>query len=108
MSRVCNSRDVLVPLSCCFLLLFFAGCGGPQAEPELVWGQRGVQDGDFVKPRAAAIDAQDHLYIVDYTARIQVFDRDGHFLDHCWTTPDYSNGRSRGLSIDREANLPVS
>lgn len=76
--------------------------------PELVWGRRGVQDGDLVKPRAAAIDARDRLYIVDYTARIQVFDRDGKFLDHCWTTPDYRNGRPSGLSIDRDGNLLVS
>ena len=72
------------------------------------WGQPGVQHGDFVKPRAAAIDAQDHLYIVDFTARIQVYDRDGHYLQHTWTTPDYRNGRPSGLSIDRDGNLLVS
>lgn len=89
-------------------LLLLIGCGGPRLEPELVWGQRGVREGDFVKPRAAAIDANDHLYIVDFTARIQVFDRDGHYLDHCWTTPDYRNGRPSGLSMDRDGNLIVS
>jgi DNA-binding beta-propeller fold protein YncE len=62
----------------------------------------------MVKPRAVAIDAHDHLYIVDYTARIQVFDRDGNFLDRCWTTPDYRNGRPSGLSMDRQGNLLVS
>jgi DNA-binding beta-propeller fold protein YncE len=67
-----------------------------------------VGDGDFVKPRAVAIDAHDRLYIVDYTARIQVFDRDGHFLGRCWRTPDYRNGRPSGLSIDRDGNLLVS
>jgi DNA-binding beta-propeller fold protein YncE len=89
-------------------LLLLAGCGGPQSEPELVWGQRGRQDGDLIRPRAVALDAHDHLYIVDYTARIQDFDRDGHFLGHCWTTPDYRNGRPSGLSIDRDGNLLVS
>jgi DNA-binding beta-propeller fold protein YncE len=67
-----------------------------------------VQHGDLVKPRAAAIDAHDHLYLVDFTARIQVFDRDGHYLRHTWTTPDYRNGRPSGLSIDRDGNLLVS
>jgi DNA-binding beta-propeller fold protein YncE len=90
----------------CVLLL--AGCGRNHTEPELVWGRRGVQDGDLIKPRAAAIDAQDHLYLVDYTARIQVYDRDGHYLHHTWTTPDYRNGRPSGLSIDRDGNLLVS
>jgi DNA-binding beta-propeller fold protein YncE len=89
-------------------LLLLAGCGGPHAEPERVWGRRGVQDGDFIKPRAVAIDGQDHLFIVDFTARIQVFDRDGNFLNRCWTTPDYRNGRPSGLSIDRDGNLLVS
>ena len=76
--------------------------------PEVVWGKRGVQRGDFVRPRAIAIDARDRLYIVDYTARIQVFDRDGNFLERCWTTPDYRNGRPSGLSIDRDGNLLLS
>jgi sugar lactone lactonase YvrE len=105
------------PLAClfrigCWLAAFtaltLAGCGGPHAEPEIVWGQRGTQPGDLVRPRAVAIDAQDRLYIVDFTARIQVFDRDGKFQGLCWTTPDYRNGRPSGLSIDRDGNLLVS
>ncbi|MBV9123272.1 MAG: hypothetical protein JO112_07945 [Planctomycetes bacterium] len=90
-------------------LLLLAGCGGPRTEPELVWGRQGVQDGEFVRPRAIAIDSHDHLFIVDYTARIQVFDRDGKLLlGHVWSTPDYRNGRPSGLSIDRDGNLLVS
>jgi len=85
-----------------------AGCAGGDAAPDLVWGRRGVQDGDFVKPRAAAIDADDRLYFVDFTARIQVFDRDGRYLGPTWTTPDYRNGRPSGLSIDRDGHLLVS
>src|SRR5438309_4061624 len=87
-------------------LLLLSGC--QHDEPELVWGRKGTQPGDLVRPRAVAIDADDHLYIVDFTARIQAFDRDGHFLDLCWTTPDYRNGRPSGLSIDRDGNLLVS
>ena len=89
-------------------LLVAAGCGGDPAKPDLVWGRRGVQDGDFVRPRAAAIDAHDHLYIVDFTARIQVYDRDGNYLHHTWTTPDYRKGRPSGLGMDRDGNLIVS
>src|SRR5438105_9221016 len=100
------SRTILLLLAppLCAIL----GCGsGASEKPELVWGRRGVQPGDVVRPRAIAIDKQDRLYIVDFTARIQVFDRDGKFLDHCWTTPDYRNGRPSGLSIDRDGNLLV-
>jgi DNA-binding beta-propeller fold protein YncE len=90
------------------LALGGAGCGRNSAEPELVWGRRGVQGGDLVKPRAIAIDAKDRLYLVDWTARIQAFDRNGKYLGHTWTTPDYRNGRPSGLSIDRDGNLLVS
>ena len=93
--------------ACALLLLAAAGSGDP-AQPELVWGRKGVQDGDFVKPRAVAIDSHDRLYIVDFTARLQVYDRDGHYLGPTWTTPDYRNGRPSGLSIDRDGNLLVS
>jgi DNA-binding beta-propeller fold protein YncE len=89
-------------------LLVLAGCGGPHAAPEIVWGRRGTQNGDFVKPRAVAIDANDHLYIVDFTARIQVYDRDGKYLGPTWTTPDYRFGRPSGLSMDQDGNLLVS
>src|SRR5262245_52663050 len=85
-----------------------AGRGRAAGKPDLVWGQRGVQDGDFVKPRAIAIDANDRIYVVDFTARIQAFDRDGRHLGYTWTPPDYRNGRPSGLSIDRDGNLLVS
>ncbi len=91
------------------LPLVFAGCGGFRGQPQIVYGQYGVQDGEFIKPRAAAYDpATDHIYIVDFSARIQVFDPDGHFVGPCWTTPDFRNGRPSGLSIDRDGNLLVS
>jgi DNA-binding beta-propeller fold protein YncE len=104
--RCCAGRWLALGVAA--LLLALLGCGGPREEPERVWGRRGVQPGDFVKPRAIAIDAQDRLYIVDFTARIQVYDRDGKHLGLTWTTPDYRNGRPSGLSIDRDGNLLVS
>jgi DNA-binding beta-propeller fold protein YncE len=90
------------------VLIGLTGCAGERSEPELVWGHRGTQNGDFVKPRAIAIDAQDRLFIVDFTARIQVYDRDGKYLKRTWTTPDYRNGRPSGLSMDQDGNLLVS
>lgn len=95
-----------VPL-CAVCLLAAAGCGRAGA-PDLVWGHKGVQDGDLVRPRAAVIDHQDRLWLVDFTARIQAFDLDGKYLGITFTTPDYRNGRPSGLGVDREGNLIVS
>lgn len=92
----------------CAGLLALAGCGGPSAKPEHLWGRRGSQPGDIVRPRAIAIDAQDRLYVADFgTARIQRYDRDGNYQTG-WRTPDVRNGRPSGLSIDRDGNLLVS
>jgi DNA-binding beta-propeller fold protein YncE len=95
------------PLFAFLPLVLLTGCGH-SAAPELVWGKRGVQGGDLVKPRAIAIGPGDRLFVVDYTARIQVYDRDGKYLNLTWTTPDYRNGRPSGLSVDPSGNLVVS
>jgi streptogramin lyase len=90
------------------LLLVCTGCGGSGSVPELVWGERGIKGGELVKPRAIAIGPDDHLYIVDWTARIQAFDRNGKYLGVTWHTPDYRNGRPSGLSVDGQGNVVVS
>jgi sugar lactone lactonase YvrE len=95
------------------LLLAAALCTGCDEEGasagrlETVWGNRGSSEGRFQKPRAMAIDAEDHLYIVDMTARIQVFDRDGNYL-RGWQTPVHVAGRPTGMSFDRRGRLMVA
>ncbi|HEY3392152.1 MAG TPA: NHL repeat-containing protein [Lacipirellulaceae bacterium] len=87
-----------------------AGCSSdPSSDdpPDVVWGKLGAGDGQFSKPRAIAIDADDHLYIVDMTARIQVFDADGKFI-RGWRTPEHANGRPTGLTISTDGNLLVA
>ena len=74
---------------------------------EVVWGQHGGRPGCFKKPRAIAISRQDELYIVDKSARIQVFDRDGNYL-RGWKTPEWYYGKPTGLSFDRDGNLMVA
>ena len=75
--------------------------------PLAVWGGRGMVDGRFAKPRAAAIDTNDNLYIVDKTARIQKFSRDGGFLAR-WHTPLSKKGCPTGLTVDRFGRLLVA
>jgi len=88
-------------------LILLPGCSGDNPPPDRLWGRKGVQKGDMVRPRAIAIDSKDRLYLVDFTARIQVYDRDGKHLGLTWTTPDYRNGRPSGLAIARDGNLLV-
>jgi DNA-binding beta-propeller fold protein YncE len=91
-------------------LIVATGCigePGSSGELEKVWGRSGISEGRFRKPRAIAVDANDHLYVVDMTARIQVFDADGKYL-YQWETPAHDNGRPTGLNFDRDGNLLVA
>jgi len=72
-----------------------------------VWGEVGLGDGQFSKPRAMAIAKNDELYIVDKTARIQVFDADGNFK-RGWQTPASETGKPTGLTITDDGNLLVA
>lgn len=95
------------------LLLLAVALGGCDESASSVgsldklWGRRGISDGRFQKPRAIAIDRSDQLYIVDMTARIQVFNADGEFI-RVWQTPVHTNGRPTGLSVDRQGRLLVA
>jgi DNA-binding beta-propeller fold protein YncE len=78
------------------------GCSKSEAGerlPDKVWGKLGANPGQFSKPRAITIDDKDQLYIVDMTARIQVFDVDGTYI-RSWQTPEQKDGRPTGLSFD--------
>ncbi|MEX2139319.1 MAG: NHL repeat-containing protein [Pirellulales bacterium] len=88
----------------------FAGCqrgGENTGELVNVWGRRGISEGRLQKPRAITIDGNDEIYIVDMTARIQVFDLDGNYL-RGWQTPAHDVGRPTGLSVDRDGNILVA
>ncbi len=74
---------------------------------ECVWGRRGVSEGRFLKPRAIALSDQNEIYVVDMTARIQVFDTNGTFHRQ-WRTPLWERGKPTGLSFDNDGNLMVA
>jgi DNA-binding beta-propeller fold protein YncE len=54
-----------------------------------------------------AIDGQDRIYVVDMTARIQAFDREGRFL-RAWQTPDHQFGKPTGLSVASDGRVLVA
>ncbi len=88
--------------------LALSGCDLPGGSaPDLVWGVHGVKAGHLHKPRVAAFDRQDHLYLADLTDRIQVFDREGHFL-RGWRTPEFNVNGPSGLTVDRLGRLLVA
>ena len=92
------------------LALTNSGCIGPSesnVDEIKVWGQRGLGDGQFQKPRAVAYGPDGNVYIVDMTARIQVFDTDGNFL-RSWRTPEYKIGKPCGLSFSNDGKLMVA
>ncbi|MHC4181097.1 MAG: beta-propeller domain-containing protein, partial [Planctomycetota bacterium] len=100
----------------CVIVALVAGCGkdlSDLGELEEVWKLQGVSPGRLQKPRAMGIDRQDRLYIVDMTARIQVFDTKtivkgkGKFL-RFWRTPANEVGKPTGLSIGRNGNVLVA
>ncbi len=93
------------------LLLVAALSGGcierGRSAPDLVWGIHGTHPGWLHKPRVAAFDRSDRLYIADLTDRIQVFDRDGRYL-RGWRTPEFNVDGPSGLTVDRQGRLLVA
>lgn len=86
-----------------------AGCmkfPGSTGDAAFVWSRKGLDDGRFIKPRAMAINEKDQIFVVDKTARVQVFDRDGNFIRN-WRTPECYSGKPCGLSISQNNELMV-
>jgi DNA-binding beta-propeller fold protein YncE len=105
MIRPRRRRILWLPLT---VVIAMAGCNGMTPwRPEAVWGVHGTRPGWLHKPRAAAFDGDNHLYLADLTDRIQVFDRDGHYL-RGWRTPDFNVDGPSGLTVDRQGRLLVA
>jgi DNA-binding beta-propeller fold protein YncE len=98
-------------LPVCGLITLALSQGGwdPKARssPDLIWGVHGTGPGWLHKPRVAAFDTENHIYIADLTDRIQVFDRDGQYL-RGWRTPDFNVDGPSGLTVDRHGRLLVA
>jgi len=69
-------------------------------------GTRGVGVGQLNKPRSVAVDAQDSLYVVDMTGRVQKFSSNGVF-QLSWQMPQTDLGKPKGMCRDREGNIVV-
>jgi streptogramin lyase len=69
-------------------------------------GSRGTGLGQFNKPRSVALDAQDNLYVVDMTGRVQKFSSAGEFLSF-WQMPETDKGKPKGMTRDRAGQIVV-
>ena len=69
-----------------------------------VIGSRGAGVGELNKPRSVAVDAQDNLYVIDMTGRVQKFSPDGKYLLD-WQMPETAKGKPKGMCHDREGNI---
>jgi DNA-binding beta-propeller fold protein YncE len=97
-------------LLCIALISLASGCTPPADQIgrfQYAWGRQGNSDGRFQTPRGIAIDGDDTIYVVDKTARIQVFNTKGEFLRQ-WTTPQFSAGKPEGISAGRNGKILVA
>ena len=103
-----QGRIALFALS--FHLLLLAGCvpaGFGSGGQVHVWGKRGLGEAQFQKPRAITIGPDNNLYVIDMTARVQVFDLDGNFL-RSWRTPKFTDGKPCGVSISNDGQIMIA
>ncbi len=108
--RSCAGR--MTAFACAALLL--AGCSADQRKSAAIQsqffsaveiiGQRGTGLGEFNKPRSVALDAQDNLYVIDMTGRVQKFSPNGAFL-LSWQMPQTEKGKPKGMCTDRAGNI---
>jgi len=74
-------------------------------------GERGVEEGQFIRPAGIAIDKENRVFIADHlNARIQVFDADGVFQYAFGERgAHYTNFEApKGLAFDSEGNLWIT
>jgi sugar lactone lactonase YvrE len=98
------------------LMLVLAGCGRSPSQGARIQsaffsgvqviGSRGTALGQFNKPRSLTLDAQDNLYVVDMTGRVQKFSPDGAYLAS-WQMPQTDKGKPKGMCRDANGNIVV-
>ena len=108
-------RSMLVPVLLLSCVVVPPGCGptgdGSRTDPLPVtqrFGHPGRGPGQFVYPRAIATDVDSgRVYVIDKTARVQVFDRAGRWLRD-WTMPVFENGKPTGVAVGPGGNVFVA
>jgi hypothetical protein len=95
-------------------LAWLAGCGhdsanGPGPRPlevKAVFGEVGVNPGQFTYPRAVANDGR-KLWVIDKSARVQRIDPKTGESSALWTMPDWAMGKPCGVSVGPDGSLLI-
>ena len=69
-------------------------------------GFKGTGVGQFNKPRSMAIGADDEVFAVDMTGRVQRFSPDGDYIGY-WQMPETERGRPKGMGTDLVGRIVV-
>jgi len=93
------------------LIVLVTGCGRREGvgEPKVVesFGKTGAGPGEFLYPRAIALDDDGSVFVVDKTGRIQRFSQDGQCLATI-RMPLIEAGKPTGMSVHRDGRLFVA
>lgn len=111
------SRVVLLALALGSSTLVLPSCRSRDGGDDAGWpplpvlqsfGNRGDSPGTFDYPRAVALDDErGRIYVVDKTARVQRFDRDGRF-ELEWAMPESALGRPTGITVAKDGTVWVA
>jgi len=91
----------------------FAGCTGAACEARppagfvREWGFRGRIEGGFVKPRVIDILPDGRIAVIDRSARVQMFDLLGKYLEH-FVLADTESGFPTGMTVDEAGNMWIA
>lgn len=107
----------LTVLAGCCLVALLSGCGSNSTknqaelrsahfESAIIIGARGAGIGQFNKPRSVAVDAQDCVYAVDMTGRVQKFSPEGVF-ELSWQMPQTDLGKPKGMTRGSDGEIVV-
>ncbi len=109
-----KSRMAACAALCALAALLWMGCSADDRKSAPVEskffsrveviGTRGAGVGELNKPRSVAVDAQDNLYVIDMTGRVQKFSPEGKYLLE-WQMPQIEKGKPKGMCRDKAGEI---
>lgn len=95
----------------CLLIIFIFSLTGclkkeiKEIKPDLIFGERGKKEGQFLNIDGIAVDSKENIYVTDIK-KIQVFDKDGNFLYSIGEK--YIKNEATGVGIDKKDRVIIT